>query len=151
MTVVSHAAEEMMDPELVIRTVGDVSPAGYGVAADEPVPTPPDEQDQYFRRLVSTGVIPRSLADTALACWHDLQSAIPGLPVPAESARDGGPVNMHWRAGRHELSVEIPTNEPPSWTYRDRQTDEFEGDDFAVGSLPVRLADRLALLTRNPA
>lgn len=82
------------------------------------------EHLEYLRRLTADRIISTELADKARSVWP---GATEGLPVPAATARPGGPIEYYWDAGPHQLVAEIPAVGPCHWTYRNRATGEVRG------------------------
>jgi hypothetical protein len=77
----------------------------------------------YLKRMVIDGVIDAGLANVARTVWYATWVETGGdLPVPAAAAFPGGPVEYHWEFGPHQLSIEIPADEPCHWFYRNKAT-----------------------------
>jgi hypothetical protein len=51
-----------------------------------------------------------------------------------------------WNCGRHHLELEIVPGRPAEFFYRDRETEEFWGEDYEVGApLPAEVVSKLPL------
>ena len=78
-------------------------------------------------------VIDTKLANVARMVWYALWVETGGaLPVPAAAACPGGPVEYHWEFGPHQLSVEIPADEPCHWFYRNTATGGTWGTESPI-------------------
>ena len=51
-----------------------------------------------------------------------------------------------WDSGRHHLELEIIPGQPAEFFYRDRETEQFWGEDYTIGDrLPTRVVEKLSL------
>lgn len=81
------------------------------------------EHLDYLKRMVESEVLDPRLGELARAVWDAVSSEFGGrLPVPAAAAFPGGPVEYHWEFGPHQLTIEVPANEPCHWFYRNKAT-----------------------------
>lgn len=109
------------------------------------------EHFAYLARMAAEGVVPLALARRAKVVWL-LASATAGdgLPIPAAVAFTGGPIEYHWEGGAHQISVEIPSEGPCHWFYRNRTTGEIWGADVPPqAELPAQLAHYLGRLVAS--
>ena len=99
--------------------------------------------------IIDRKVVSRSLADTAKAVWHAVETATGNLlAIPPASAFEGGPIRYTWRHAGQWLTVAICEGGLCEWTYRNSATDELWGEDLPAdasitGELKVYLT-RLA-------
>ena len=77
--------------------------------------------------------------------WELARAAVPGLPVPAAVAYDGGPIHYTWDNSRHQVTAEFhPADSRSDWFTTDRRTNAFDGEDFhADFTFPEPLLDGL--------
>ena len=103
------------------------------------------EHFAYLKRMVDESVIDRKLANLARIVWYATWVETGGvLPVPAAAARPGGPVEYHWEAGPHQLSVEILADKPCHWFYRNKSTGAIWGAESPItDGVPERFVSYL--------
>ena len=110
---------------------------GWEVFRIRPAATPDDprvnEHLAYLRRMADEKVIDPKLANLARTVWYAAWVETGRrLRVPAAAAFPGGPVEYHWEYGPHQLSVEIPADEPCHWFYRDKSTGGTWGTEAPI-------------------
>jgi hypothetical protein len=75
-------------------------------------------------------------------------SAVVHVPVPHAGPLPDGGFQFVWDNEPHHLEVDILPDGSMEWFYRNRKTDEFDGDDFS-GGFPEALQDRFTLFGRG--
>ena len=103
----------------------------------------------YLTR-VSTGgeaLISPAVADSAALAWEIIRRRS-GYQISVPSACTGpdGEMFYAWDSGRHHLELEMIPGQAAEFFYRDRVTEHFWGEDYAVGDpLPARVVEMLHL------
>lgn len=133
-------------------------PEPQPVRAAEPAPAaliPPKAFTMHMEHLdflkqVSTGEnasISPDMARSANMAWRLIWKASDfKIPVPAAGTGPDGEMFYAWNAGRHHLELEIIAGQPAEFFYRDRETGEYWGEDYDVGSpLPAKIVAKLGL------
>ena len=105
----------------------------------------------YLERMAANGVVPASLVAKAREVWWLAWNSTSGLlPIPAAAAFSGGPFEYHWAVGPHRVSVEIPTDGPCHWFYRNTSTEEIMGSDLpSEDGLPPQFEEYLHRLVAS--
>jgi hypothetical protein len=109
-----------------------------------------DVKHQEFLNRVSTGDDPPITPETAslaAKAWHIIWLASEGkMPVPAACTGPDGEMFYSWDCGQHHLELEIIPGQPSEFFYRDRNTEQFWGDDYAIGDpLAAEVLQKLPL------
>jgi hypothetical protein len=104
---------------------------------------------EYLAR-VSTGesaLISQQTALLARHAWRIIWLSSGGkIPVPAACTGPDGEMFYSWDRGRHHLELEIIPGQPSEFFYRDRDTEQFWGEDYNVGDpLPDKVVETLPL------
>jgi hypothetical protein len=104
---------------------------------------------EYLVR-VSTGeraLISRQTALLARHAWRIIWLSSGGkIPIPAACTGPDGEMFYSWDRGRHHLELEIIPGQPSEFFYRDRETEQFWGEDYNVGDpLPDKVVEALPL------
>ncbi len=99
---------------------------------------------------VSTGasaLISGETATSAKRAWATILVASGGqIPIPAACTGPDGEMLYSWDQGRHHLELEIIPGKVAEFFYRDRETEQFWGEDYVVGDpLPAKVIQSLHL------
>jgi hypothetical protein len=72
-------------------------------------------------------------AELARRAWEQIRAATGNrMPVPAACTVPDGQIFYCWDHHRHHLELEIIPNEPADYFYRDRQTNEYWGEECTI-------------------
>jgi hypothetical protein len=104
---------------------------------------------EYLTRVSTSecAVITPTTAVLAARAWRDIWTASRGqMSIPAACTGPDGEMFYSWDRGRHHLELEIIPGQPAEFFYRDRETEQFWGDDYTIGDpLPARVVEKLTL------
>jgi hypothetical protein len=142
-----------------VRTQGEPdrrpAPASRALPALPPVPGNPFVKHlqhlDYLKRVSTEGNPPPITQETATLArkaWQAIWIASRfSMPVPAACTGPDGELFYSWDRGRHHLELEIIPGQPAEFFYRDRETEQFWGEDYNVGDrLPAEMVEKLKLL-----
>jgi hypothetical protein len=107
------------------------------------------EHKQYLQRVSTEGsppLITQATAKKSWDLWLAVRSAV-GVSIPVPSAGTGpdGQMFYSWDKGIHHLEAEVFPDRAAEFFYRNRQTGELWGEDYAGGTLPDDLLAKLRL------
>lgn len=105
---------------------------------------------QFIDYLIKCGddvVITREIATLAIEAWYAiLKETHEKISIPAVCTGPDGEIFYSWDHGRHHLELEIIPGEPPNFFYRDRETEQYWGEDYTIGEpLPTKVIATLRL------
>jgi hypothetical protein len=155
-SVFIHRKGRRTNPLLATRAAADIERLTYLVPLrkhEPPFHDPFLEKHlahlEYLAR-VSTGPNPPITAETAKnakIAWLAIRKASHGrVPVPSAGTGPDGEMFYAWKNGRYHLELEIIPGQPAEFFYSDRETGEFWGEDFEVGTpLPPSIVSKLTL------
>ncbi len=103
----------------------------------------------YLKR-VSKGeraLITPETAYRAMKAWNTLWMASGhSMAAPAACTGPDGEMFYSWDRGKHHLELEIIPGEPAEFFYRDRETEQFWGEDYNIGDgLPAAVVAKLGI------
>jgi hypothetical protein len=103
----------------------------------------------YLSRMAQEGHAPHKTANQARQIFEQCRKLYPTLKVPCASTTHEG-ISYVWDMEQYHLSIAIPSDDKElcSWFAANRMTNEYDGEDFAMGSeLPEKLVEHLKSVT----
>ena len=94
-----------------------------------------DEHFAYLDECVRNGLISEETKSQARLAWIMIEGCGDRIPVPAAVTGPDGEMFYSWNRGPHHLELEIIPGQPAEWFYRNRETEEYAGDDWTVGEI----------------
>lgn len=88
--------------------------------------------NDYIHSLSRESQLPRIFEDQVVDFWNRLADTTDWtVPIPHAGPTLQNSFILSWNRGRHHFEVEVFDDERFEWFYRDRETDDCEGDEGA--------------------
>lgn len=101
---------------------------------------------EFLDSLASLEEYPEEQVRRVQDAWEQLVKQLEEISPPRAQANEDGGFSMAWDRDEHHLEIEILPSGIVEWFYRNRKTDEYEGDEgIDIDDLPREVVHYLKL------
>jgi hypothetical protein len=101
---------------------------------------------EFLDSLASLEEYPAEQVRRVQDAWEHLVKQLGEISPPRAQANEDGGFSMAWDRDEHHLEIEILPSGIVEWFYRNRETDEYEGDEgIDIDDLPRQVVRYLKL------